>query len=139
MTITSPKRIGALALAAAFAVGACGGGATPTPAASAPASGAPATQTPSDAPSQPAGISGSINVSGSSTVEPISTGVAELFKESGNPDFNWSIVGPGTGDGFKRVLQGRDRHLRRLAQDQGRGGRGLQGRRDRVRRAADRV
>ncbi len=106
MTITSPKRIGALALAAAFAVGACGGGATPTPAASSGPTGAPATQTPGDAPSQPAGISGSINVSGSSTVEPISTGVAELFKESGNPDFNWSIVGPGTGDGFKVFCKG---------------------------------
>jgi phosphate transport system substrate-binding protein len=99
--ITSPKRIGALALAAAFAVAACGGGATPTPA---PATQAPATQAPAtDAP--PAGISGSINVSGSSTVEPISTGVAELFKET-NPDFNYTIEGPGTGDGFKRFCAG---------------------------------
>ena len=97
MAITSPKRIGALALVAAFAVAACGGGATPTPA----ASGAP-----SEAPSADAGVSGSINVSGSSTVEPISTGVAELFKESGNPDFNWSITGPGTGDGFKTFCKG---------------------------------
>ncbi len=94
MTITSPKRIGALALAAAFAVGAGGGGAAPTPAAS---------SAPSDAPagSAPAGITGSITVSGSSTVEPISTGVAEFFKEA-NPDFNYTVEGPGTGDGFKR-------------------------------------
>ncbi|MEJ7748986.1 MAG: substrate-binding domain-containing protein, partial [Candidatus Limnocylindrales bacterium] len=44
-------------------------------------------------------------VSGSSTVEPISTGVAELFKTE-NPDFNYTIEGPGTGDGFKRFCAG---------------------------------
>lgn len=103
MTITSPKRIGALTLVVAFAVAACGSGATPTPAASSGPSGAPATGEPS--PSTGAGVSGSITVSGSSTVEPISTGVAELFKES-NPDFNYTIEGPGTGDGFKRFCAG---------------------------------
>ena len=92
MTITSPKRLGALALAAAFAVAACGGGATASPSASAPAGGG-------------GGVSGSITVSGSSTVEPISTGVAELFKQA-NPDFNYKIEGPGTGDGFKRFCAG---------------------------------
>jgi len=97
VTITSPRRIGALALAAAFAVAACGGGASPTPDASSPV------QTPAS--SAPAGVSGSITVSGSSTVEPISTGVAELFKET-NPDFNYTIEGPGTGDGFKRFCAG---------------------------------
>lgn len=97
MTITSLKRMGALALVAAFAA-ACGGGASPTPAASSPV------ETPAS--SAPTGVSGSINVSGSSTVEPISTGVAELLKESGNPDFNWSITGPGTGDGFKTFCKG---------------------------------
>jgi phosphate transport system substrate-binding protein len=91
VTITSPKRLGALALAAAFAVAACGGGATASPSASAPAGGG--------------GVSGSIAISGSSTVEPISTGVAELFKEA-NPDFNYKIEGPGTGDGFKRFCAG---------------------------------
>jgi phosphate transport system substrate-binding protein len=57
----------------------------------------------SSAPS--AGSSSGISVSGSSTVEPISTGVAELFKES-RPDFNYTIEGPGTGDGFKRFCAG---------------------------------
>jgi len=94
--ITSPKRIGAFALVAAFAVAACGGGAAATPS----DSGAPG-----ETPPAGAGISGSINVSGSSTVEPISTGVAELFKET-NPDFNYTIEGPGTGDGFKRFCAG---------------------------------
>jgi phosphate transport system substrate-binding protein len=50
-------------------------------------------------------VTGSITVSGSSTVEPISTGVAELFAEA-NPDFNYTIEGPGTGDGFKRFCAG---------------------------------
>ena len=103
MTITSPKRIGALALVAAVAVGACSGGASPSPT-TAP-TGAPASQAPTEAPSQPAGVSGSINVSGSSTVEPISTAIAELFKAA-NPDFNYTIEGPGTGDGFKRFCAG---------------------------------
>ena len=98
MTITSPKRIGALALVAAFAVAACGGGASPSPSASAAAS-QPAG---SAAPSASAGaVTGSIIVSGSSTVEPISTSVAELFTEA-NPGFDAKIEGPGTGDGFKR-------------------------------------
>jgi phosphate transport system substrate-binding protein len=101
VTIASPKRIGALALVAAFAVAACGGGATEAPATPAPgATEAPATDAPAEG-----GVSGSIIVSGSSTVEPISTGVAELFKEA-NPDFNYQIEGPGTGDGFARFCAG---------------------------------
>ena len=46
-----------------------------------------------------------IFVSGSSTVEPISTGVAEAFKAA-NPDFNFTVEGPGTGDGFKKFCAG---------------------------------
>jgi phosphate transport system substrate-binding protein len=105
VTITPTKRIGALALVAAFAVAACGGGASPTPAPAteAPATEAPATEAP--ATEAPAGVSGSIVVSGSSTVEPISTGVAELFKQQ-NPDWNYQIEGPGTGDGFARFCNG---------------------------------
>ena len=104
MTITT-KRLGALALMAAFAVGACssGGGTSAAPGTSsepAASSVAPA----SDAPSG-AAVSGSITVSGSSTVEPISTGVAEALKAA-NPDFNFTIEGPGTGDGFKRFCAG---------------------------------
>jgi phosphate transport system substrate-binding protein len=99
VAITSSRRIGALALLAAVAVAACGGGASPTPAATqAPGSSGPGT-------SAPAGVSGSITVSGSSTVEPVSTGVAELLKQS-SPDFNYTVEGPGTGDGFKRFCAG---------------------------------
>jgi len=91
VTSGSVRRAAGLAIMAAFVVAACGGGSTP-------------------APSEPSGsggdgASGSINVSGSSTVEPISTGVAELLKET-NPDFNYTIEGPGTGDGFKRFCAG---------------------------------
>ena len=97
MTITSPKRIGALALVAAFAIAACGGGASPAPPTSGPE------QTPAG--SAAGGVSGAVTVSGSSTVEPISTGVAELLKQA-SPDFNYTIEGPGTGDGFKRFCAG---------------------------------
>jgi phosphate transport system substrate-binding protein len=95
VTISITKRLGAVALAAAFAVGACssGGGQSAAPSGAAPGSEAPT------------GVSGSITVSGSSTVEPISTGVAELLKES-NPEFNFTIEGPGTGDGFARFCAG---------------------------------
>jgi phosphate transport system substrate-binding protein len=98
MITAFPKQALALAMVTAIAVAACGGGSA-TPA----QSGAPGSAEPGA--SAPSGISGSITVSGSSTVEPISTGVAELLKES-NPDFNYTIEGPGTGDGFKRFCAG---------------------------------
>jgi phosphate transport system substrate-binding protein len=105
VTITTTKRFGALALSAAFVLGACssGGGATtaPTTAASQPPASAESTAPESSSPS----VSGSINVSGSSTVEPISTGVAEALAAA-NPDFKFTVKGPGTGDGFKVFCKG---------------------------------
>ncbi len=99
-----PKtRLGALALAAIFVAAACGSSATSAPT-GAPGSSAP-TAGASGAPSAGAAVSGAITVSGSSTVQPISEGVAELFKEA-NPGFNYTVEGPGTGDGFKRFCQG---------------------------------
>lgn len=53
----------------------------------------------------PTGLTGSITISGSSTVEPISALVAELFNDP-NPDVNISVNGPGTGDGFELFCQG---------------------------------
>ncbi len=91
MTLATPKRIGGLALATALFVAACGGGSGATT--------APASQ---DAGS---GVTGEIFVSGSSTVEPISSGVAELFKDA-NPGFEYTVEGPGTGDGFKKFCAG---------------------------------
>ena len=115
MTVSSTKRIGGLALAATMLVAACGGGAaspaaTAAPVSNAPATQAPATQAPADsgppAASQGAGaVTGSIVVSGSSTVEPISTGVAEAFAAA-NPGFKYTVEGPGTGDGFKKFCAG---------------------------------
>ena len=50
-------------------------------------------------------IAGSITISGSSTVEPISSIVAEIFNET-NPDVAISVDGPGTGDGFELFCNG---------------------------------
>ncbi len=96
MTVRTTRGPAALSLGAALLFAACSSGATSSPSdapSSAPASGGSGT------------VTGSINVSGSSTVEPISTGVAELFKEA-NAGFNYTIEGPGTGDGFKRFCAG---------------------------------
>lgn len=51
------------------------------------------------------GASGSVNISGSSTVEPISIRVAELFEEV-NADVAVDVDGPGTGDGFALFCEG---------------------------------
>ncbi len=53
----------------------------------------------------PEGLTGSITISGSSTVEPISRLVAELFNEP-NPDVEITVDGPGTGDGFELFCTG---------------------------------
>ena len=102
MTITT-KRVAALAVAAAFAFGACAATTAPSvaPESQAPAASESAASSGSAAPA----VSGSINVSGSSTVEPISTGVAEALAAS-NPDFSFTVKGPGTGDGFKVFCTG---------------------------------
>jgi phosphate transport system substrate-binding protein len=49
--------------------------------------------------------SGKITISGSSTVEPISSAVAETFSEEA-PDVDISVDGPGTGDGFELFCEG---------------------------------
>ena len=102
MTVTTPKRLGALAFAAVLVIGACSSSGT----SSAPAetSAAPAGSTGGSVAQAPS-ASGSIIVSGSSTVEPISTAIAEAFATA-NPDFKYTIDGPGTGDGFKRFCAG---------------------------------
>jgi phosphate transport system substrate-binding protein len=50
-------------------------------------------------------VSGEINISGSSTVEPVSTAAAEAFGEE-NPDVIVNVDGPGTGDGFELFCSG---------------------------------
>ncbi len=51
------------------------------------------------------GTAGSVNISGSSTVEPISSGVAEMFSAA-NPGTAIKVEGPGTGDGFALFCAG---------------------------------
>ena len=53
----------------------------------------------------PEDLSGSIAVSGSSTVEPISAAVASKFSAQ-YPDVAISVEGPGTGDGFELFCNG---------------------------------
>ena len=51
------------------------------------------------------GAAGEIFVSGSSTVEPITNRVAEEFAAQ-NPDFQYTVEGPGTSDGFQLFCNG---------------------------------
>ncbi|HJP72209.1 MAG TPA: phosphate ABC transporter substrate-binding protein PstS family protein [Candidatus Limnocylindria bacterium] len=51
------------------------------------------------------GLSGTVVISGSSTVEPITSIVAEDFAAA-NPDVQYSVDGPGTGDGFALFCAG---------------------------------
>ena len=51
------------------------------------------------------GVTGSVVVSGSSTVEPITSLVGEDFTAN-NPDVDFVVDGPGTGDGFALFCNG---------------------------------
>jgi len=50
-------------------------------------------------------LTGTLTISGSSTVEPITSIVAEDFKAT-NPGVSYSVDGPGTGDGFALFCDG---------------------------------
>jgi phosphate transport system substrate-binding protein len=85
VTIRDPKRLGALALLATIALGACtGAGATATSA--------------SD-------LSGTVTIDGSSTVYPITEAVAEEFQLA-NPGVRVPTSLSGTGGGFKKFCVG---------------------------------
>lgn len=105
MTTTHPKRLGALALLATIALGACsGGGATTAPSTEASAG---ASSAPSEAPaSEPAAnLSGSVTIDGSSTVYPITEAVSEEFQNA-NAGVQVSAAFSGTGGGFKLFCTG---------------------------------
>ena len=105
MTIMDPKRLGALALLATIALGACsGGGATTAPSTEASSE---ASSAPSEAPaSEPAAnLSGSVTIDGSSTVYPITAAVAEDF-QAANTGVQVSAAFSGTGGGFKLFCTG---------------------------------
>ena len=87
--IRRPTRIAGLVLALALGATACAAGNDPD------------AQTGNDNDE----LSGSITVSGSSTVEPITSLVAELFRDE-NPGVEITVDGPGTGDGFELFCQG---------------------------------
>jgi len=106
VTISTPKRLGALALVAVFAIGACtGSGASSAP--SGAASPAPSTPAESTAPESapPADLSGTVNIDGSSTVYPITQAAAEDFGAA-NPGVQVPVAFSGTGGGFKKFCAG---------------------------------
>lgn len=91
-----------------FLVAACGGTSddtqAETTAAPAPETTAAAGPETTAAPTE-AGLSGTIAISGSSTVEPISARVGQAF-DTANPGVSTTVEGPGTGDGFARFCNG---------------------------------
>jgi phosphate transport system substrate-binding protein len=106
----SPKRVAAATIVASLALAACGSDeeTTDTEPSGSDSTDVPGTDVPAtDVPATDGGegLSGDIVISGSSTVEPISVRVQELFNET-NPDVNISVDGPGTGDGFALFCAG---------------------------------
>jgi len=92
---TNPKRLAALGLLTALALGACSGGG----ASSAPAdSGGAASEAPSD-------LSGTVTIDGSSTVYPITEIAAEDF-QTANPGVQVPVSLSGTGGGFQKFCRG---------------------------------
>jgi phosphate transport system substrate-binding protein len=74
-------------------------------AACASASGETTTADPTDGGGSQVALVGTLAISGSSTVEPVSALNAEAFRNV-NPDVGISVEGPGTGDGFKKFCSG---------------------------------
>ena len=98
MTITSSRRLGALALLATIAFGACSGGAaSPAASGAAPTEAAPASAAPA--------LSGTVTIDGSSTVYPITEAVAEEFQLA-NSGVQVPTSLSGTGGGFKKFCVG---------------------------------
>ena len=81
---------------------------------------------------------GSINVSGSSTVAPITQQAADCFAEMGGTE-DITVDDPGTGDGFELFCDGETDISDASRPIERGGGRGLRGRRHRVHRAEGRL
>ena len=90
------KTIAAVAIATSALVAACGSPANPTAAPTGTNTVSP-TATTSD------GVSGNVDIHGSSTVAPISQAVAEAFQDA-NPNFSFFVGEEGTGAGFSEYF-----------------------------------
>jgi phosphate transport system substrate-binding protein len=90
------------AVAATLVLAACGGDDDDAT----PATDAPSVTTAADDMTDGEMAAGSVFVSGSSTVEPISIRVAELANEMSGGSLAVTVEGPGTGDGFKKFCAG---------------------------------
>jgi phosphate transport system substrate-binding protein len=102
VTIKEPKRLGALALVAVFALGACSGSGA---SASAPAGESPAASEAPGSEGPAADLSGTVTIDGSSTVYPITEAVAEEFQLA-NSGVQVPTSLSGTGGGFKKFCVG---------------------------------
>ncbi len=100
MTITSPRRLGALALVAAVAVGACGGGATAAPSASSEPGASPA-QTGAAGPAVP---SGTVSLTGAGATFPAPL-YQVWFEQFGtiHPNIKIDYQAIGSGGGIKNI------------------------------------
>ena len=94
-----PRRLGALIASALFVVAACSGTASQSP-------GGSVAEATGGAPSAGSDVSGSVVVSGSSTVEPITALVAELFNERVTGDVSFDIMTAATPTGPRRSRAG---------------------------------
>ncbi|BAN01083.1 substrate-binding domain-containing protein [Ilumatobacter coccineus] len=101
------RRIFAGALALGLTAAACGGSDEPEAESPAESSEETPAESGEESPAEEAAgeLSGDINISGSSTVEPVSVRVQELFNDI-EPNVNITVDGPGTGDGFQLFCEG---------------------------------
>ena len=89
----------AIVLSLALVASACGNDESSSSGGVSPAAESPSTSTSAMEDASAAELSGEIFVSGSSTVEPVSVRVQELFNDM-HPNVSIAVDGPGTGDGF---------------------------------------
>ena len=100
------SRLIAGALALSLVAAACGNDDSDSSGTTAaPATAAPGTTAAPTSPSDYADLEGSVFVSGSSTVEPISIAVGDAFADLA-PNVAVTVEGPGTGDGFAKFCAG---------------------------------
>jgi phosphate transport system substrate-binding protein len=106
VTLTTPKRVGALALVAAIAIGACSGStATTVPSAGAPSAAAPSAAAPSAGGSAGACVDGKITSLGSTALQPLVDAAGKQYTAA-CPGSTIDVQGGGSGTGLTQVLGG---------------------------------